>query len=192
MTRYRRRARPSIMEIRDIPAGRNLLRSRRGSGPNRVSYAQCSFGQDLRPESAAVKQAIEDRGMPCESPKVLTWLAESVPKHSHFTDHEFASDQVVERDTTSHQIAARICWFQGKRLLAGQRLDRLGFDERKLRIRLVASRKSARRVKVPSPSRPRLGIARTSETDTIAASADGAMKIPANVPIDIAPRLQPT
>jgi hypothetical protein len=87
--------------------------------------------------------------MPCESLKVLTGLAESVPKHSHFTDHEFASDQVVERDITSHQIAARICWFQGTRLLAGQRLDRLGLYQRKFRIRLMASRESARRVEVP-------------------------------------------
>src|SRR5580693_5520753 len=84
--------------------------------------------------------------MPCQSLKVLAGLAEPVPKHSHVTDHKFASDQVVERDSTSHQVAARICWIQGKRVLAGQRLDRLGLYEGKVRIRLVASRERARRV----------------------------------------------
>ena len=102
-----------------------------------VSDANRAFTENLRPESASSREALEHGTVPRQAHKVTARFAQAVSEHSDLTHHERAPGEVIQRNAASHEVSTRVGRVKRQQLLAGERLHRLGLDQRELGVGLV-------------------------------------------------------
>src|SRR5215469_7879726 len=79
----------------------------RGFRAHNVAYADDTFTQYKGAQASAMDQAAH-HARSCEVVQMLARLAETRAAHEHGSDPEFTIDQMIERDTGGHDVAARV------------------------------------------------------------------------------------
>jgi hypothetical protein len=81
----------------------------------------------LRAKAASVYQT-RQHAFFRQSLEVCTGFAESNTAKGYSTERELLANEMVERDTSSYDIASGIAWLQVNAVIALQRLDGLNFN----------------------------------------------------------------
>src|SRR5208337_1143607 len=102
---------------------------------NCVPDANRASRENLRPQSAAVQQALH-HPLARYLLQVIARLTQADAANAHFADGELLAHQVIQRDVAGHDVAESVASSQLNLIVAPQRLNRLGFNQREFVIRL--------------------------------------------------------
>ena len=100
---------------------------------NFVTHVDCAFGEDLRAQSAAMREP-SNHIAPGQPLQVLAGLAQTNAANLDVTNLELAAYKVIERHTASNHVSACLTRSQFKVVFLFEGLNRFGLDQRKLAI----------------------------------------------------------
>ena len=90
------------------------------------------FVEDLGAEAALVRERAQQVPVLGRLDQRHAWLAEARPAQADLADLELGADQVVQRDSSRHQVAAAVGLRDVESPLEAQVLDHLALDQRQL------------------------------------------------------------
>ena len=103
-----------------------------------VPDADHAAGDDVGAQAATVNQA-SSRSLPRQGLKMSAGLAEPHSAQRDLADRERAPDEMIERDPSRDDVPATVSRTESDVVLALERFERLGLDERDLVSRFIGS-----------------------------------------------------